>query len=100
MSMIPAPVEAPSEQIVFELATRLLRGDTIDVTDTVGRTWQATASTLSWSNGTTRTLVLEQADAFDVLSGLAEHLSAPEPPATQQALPRSVDDFDTAPDES
>jgi len=87
MSMAPAAGEAHPEEIVFELATRLLRGGTIDVTDSTGRTWQATASTLSWSDGTTRTLVLEQADAFDVLSGLAECLSAPEPPPTARRLP-------------
>jgi hypothetical protein len=77
MSMTTAAGEAHSEEIVFELATRLLRGDTIDVTDHIGRTWEATASTLSWHDGITRTWVLNEADAFDVLSELAEHLSAP-----------------------
>ncbi|MBN9168240.1 MAG: hypothetical protein BGO98_42220 [Myxococcales bacterium 68-20] len=74
--------EAHSEEIVFELATRLLQGATIDVTDNVGRTWQATASTLSWNDGVTQTLVLDQANAFDVLTELAERLAAPPgPPA-------------------
>ena len=71
---------AHSEEIVFELATRLLLGATIDVTDSVGRTWQATASTLSWDDGITQTLVLDEANAFDVLSELAERLAAAAPP--------------------
>lgn len=88
MSMTPTRGEAHPEEVVFQLAARLLRGDTIDVTDSVGRTWQATATTLSWSDGTTHAVVLDQADAFDVLSGLAEQLSVPEPAPTQPTLDR------------
>ncbi len=85
--MTPAAGEAHPDEIAFELATRLLRGQTIDVTDDIGRTWQATASTLSWSDGTKHTLVLDQADAFDVLSMLAEQLAAPEPARRETATP-------------
>lgn len=63
------------DEVTFVLATRLLTGETIEVTDDLGRTWQATASTLSWRSGDITELVLEQADAFDVLSALAERLT-------------------------
>ena len=68
--------EAHPDEITFALATRLLLGETIELTDDVGRTWEATASTLFWRSGDQGELVLEQADAFDVLSELAERLSA------------------------
>ncbi len=77
MSSVTSTEDAYPEEIVFELATRLLRGGTVDVTDHVGRTWQATASTLSWHDGVTRTLVLDDANAFDVLGELAERLATP-----------------------
>ncbi|MBX3261015.1 MAG: hypothetical protein KIS78_03310 [Labilithrix sp.] len=77
MSSAPSPDDAHPEEIVFELATRLLRGGTVDVTDHVGRTWRATASTLTCHDGVTQTLVLDGANAFDVLSELAKRYSAP-----------------------
>ncbi len=64
------------DEITFALATRLLCGETIEIMDDVGRTWLATASALSWRSGETTEVVLEHADAFDVLSELAERLSA------------------------
>lgn len=68
--------ELHPDEVTFLLATRLLRGETIELTDDMGRTWQATASTLSWQSGDTTEIVLEHADAFDVLSVLAERLAA------------------------
>ena len=74
------------EDVVFELASRLLRGETNDVKDEAGLTWEATASTLSRYDGGRRTLVLDKANAFDVLSELAVRLSStatptPAPPS-------------------
>lgn len=78
--------ETYPEDVVFELASRLLRGATIDVKDEAGMTWEATASTLARYDGQRRTLVLDKANAFDVLSELAERLSStatptPAPPS-------------------
>lgn len=72
--------EAHSDMITFELATLLLRGETLELVDEVGRTWEATASTLHRRHGAKQEVLLEGADAFDVLSALARGLAAASAP--------------------
>ena len=71
--------EAHADEVTFELATLLLRGETLELVDEVGRTWEATASTLHRRHGNDCQVLLEGADAFDVLSALAEGLAAAKP---------------------
>lgn len=65
-----------ADEITFELATLLLRGETLELVDEVGRTWQATASSLHRRQGAEQEVLLEGADAFDVLTALAEGIAA------------------------
>lgn len=75
---------AHADEITFELATLLLRGETLEMVDDVGRTWQATASTLHRRQGADHEILLEGADAFDVLTALARGLTGGVPkPASE-----------------
>jgi hypothetical protein len=68
--------DAHADEITFELATLLLRGETLELVDDIGGTWEATASTLHRRHGEEHRVFLEGADAFDVLSALAKGLAA------------------------
>ena len=43
--------DAHADEVTFELATLLLRGETLELVDDVGCTWEATASTLHRRDG-------------------------------------------------
>ena len=68
--------DAHADEVTFELATLLLRGETLELVDDVGCTWEATASTLHRRDGDYLQVLLEGADAFDVLSALAKGVAA------------------------
>lgn len=76
---------AHTDEITFELATLLLRGETLELVDDIGRTWEATASTLHRRHGAETEVLLERADAFDVLSALAKGLAAMSAPTMPNA---------------
>jgi hypothetical protein len=86
MSTMVNAAEAHPDEVTFALAARLLCGETLELTDDVGRTWQATASTLSWRSGDTTELVLDRADAFDVLSKLARSVAGTSTEEHQNAI--------------
>jgi hypothetical protein len=55
---------------VHELAVRLTRGETIELTDGHGRRWRASSTALVWIVGTDEVPVIE-GDAYEVAERLA-----------------------------